>query len=193
MKTKVILIMLMPLLIIGEMAFSQAKLTARSSSVIVSGSSTMHDWSMKATKVSVNGDFTIVDGSLKKINSATVKIEAKSLKSHQDSDLMDERTYKTINAEKFPLITFEYLNTVSTNVTGNSGTIKVNGNLTIAGVTKPTDLILSVTTLANGDLQIKGTEKILLTSHKIKPPSFMAGAIKVADQISIAFDVILKK
>lgn len=185
--------MLMPLMIVGEMAFSQVKLTAKSSSVTVSGNSTMHEWSMKATKVSVNGDFAIVDGSLKKINSAAVKIEAKSLKSHQDSDLMDERTYKTIKADKFPLITFEYLNTVSNTVSGNSGTIKVNGNLTIAGVTKPVDLILSVTTLANGDLQIKGTEKILLTNHGIKPPSFMAGAIKVADQISIAFDVILKK
>ena len=193
MKTKVILMMLMPLMIVGEMAFSQVKLTAKSTNVTVSGNSTMHEWSMKATKVSVNGDFAIVDGSLKKINSAAVKIEAKSLKSHQDSDLMDERTYKTIKADKFPLITFEYLNTVSNTVSGNSGTIKVNGNLTIGGVTKPVDLILSVTTLANGDLQIIGTEKILLTNHGIKPPSFMAGAIKVADQISIAFDVILKK
>ena len=113
MKTKVILTMLVPFLIIGQIAFSQTKLISRHSSISVSGSSTVHGWSMKATKVSVNGDFTIVEGSKKKINSATIKIEAKSLKSNQNSDLMNERTYKTINADKFPLITFEYLNTAS--------------------------------------------------------------------------------
>jgi hypothetical protein len=32
-----------------------------------------------------------------------------------------------------------------------------------------------------------------MSNHGIKPPSFMLGAMKVADEITISYDVILKK
>ena len=183
----------MPAMLLGSLAYSQTKLTTKAAKVLIHGNSTMHKWSSEAEKVNVVGDFVITDGNFKKINSATVKIESKSIKSNHDSDLMDERTHKTINTAKFPYITYEYLNTISTDVKGEITTIKVNGNLTISGVTKPTDLTLKITNLPNGDIDIKGGKKILMSSHGIKPPSFVAGALKVNDEIEISFDVILKK
>ncbi len=193
MKIKLILMLLIPALLDGSLAYSQSKMNAKSVKITVSGNSTMHKWSSNVNKSTFAGDFSIVDGDFKKINSALVKMEVTSLKSHQDSELMDERTHKTLKAAKYPLITYEYLNTLSSDTKGDFSTIKVNGNLTIGGTSKPTELILKITNLSNGDVQIKGSRKILMSNHGIKPPSFMAGAIKVEDEIEVTFDVILKK
>ena len=193
MKIKLILMLFIPFLMIGNEAFSQSKMNAKSVKITVSGNSTMHKWSSNVTKSTFAGDFSIVDGDFKKINSALVKMEVTSLKSHQDSDLMDERTHKTLKSEKYPQITYEYLSTLSADSKGDLSTMKVNGNLTIGGVSKPTELILKITNLSNGDIQIKGSRKILMSNYGIKPPSFMAAAIKVEDEIEITFDVILKK
>lgn len=193
MKIKTILMLFIPALWVGNLAYSQSKMSAKSFKITVSGNSTMHKWSSNVTKSTFAGDFSIVDGDFKKINSALVKMEVTSMKSHQDSDLMDERTHKTLKSEKYPQITYDYLSTLSAESKGDFSTIKVNGNLTIGGVSKPTELILKITNLSNGDVQIKGSRKILMSNHGIKPPSFMAGAIKVDDEIEIIFDVILKK
>jgi polyisoprenoid-binding protein YceI len=63
----------------------------------------------------------------------------------------------------------------------------------MCGVTKPTDLTLRIKTLANGDLEIKGSKKILMSTYGVKPPSFMLGAMKVGDEVTLTYDVILKK
>jgi len=130
---------------------------------------------------------------VEKINAAAVKIDAKSLKSTKNSDLMDERTHSTIKAEKNPSITYVFTKIVSTQQSGGETIITVNGNLTIAGVTKPTDLVLKFKALPNGDVEVKGSRKVLMSNHGIKPPSFMLGAMKVGDEITISYDVILKK
>ena len=193
MKIKLILMLFISALMLGNVAFSQSKMNAKSVKITVSGNSTMHKWSSNVTKSTFTGDFSIVDGDFKKINGALVKMEVTSMKSHQDSDLMDERTHKTLKSEKYPQITYEYLSTLSADSKGDLSTIKVNGSLTIGGVSKPTELILKITNLSNGDVQIRGSRKILMSNYGIKPPSFMAGAIKVEDEIEISFDIILKK
>ncbi|MFN8431978.1 MAG: YceI family protein [Spirosomataceae bacterium] len=185
--------MLLSSIVLGNVAYAQTKLSARSAKISLSGNSTMHKWSSNVTKVAFSGDFGLAEGNLAKINAAVVKIETKSIKSHNDSDLMDERTHKTLKADQFPSISYEYTNTLSSDLNGKDGTVKINGKLTIAGVTKPADLTLKVTTLANGDIQVKGSEVILMSTFGIKPPSFVAGTLKVEDKVNIAFDVVLKK
>lgn len=189
MKSSLKMLALIPLLFVANIANAQTKLTAKSASVVIHGNSTMHEWSSNVTKVSVTGDFDFSNGIIEKVNHATVKMESKSIKSTKDSDLMDDRTHSTLKAAKFPTITYECTNTVSS----ENGTIKVNGNLTLAGVTKPIDLTMKVTTLANGDIELKGSRKILMSNFGIKPPSFMLGTLNVDDAVTIAFDVVLKK
>lgn len=153
----------------------------------------MHDWSSKATSVIVTGDFALNNTTLEKINAATVKVQTKSLKSTKDSDLMDGRTHSTLKADKFPEITYVFTKVLSVQQNGAETIMNISGNLTLGGVTKPTDLTLRIKTLANGDIEVKGTRKILMSNHGIKPPSFMLGAMKVGDEVTLVYDVILKK
>lgn len=172
--------------------FAQTKLTAKSTKITINGNSTMHKWSSTVAKSQFTGDFTLVGNSIKNISSAVIKMDVKAIKSNHDSNLMDNRTYETLKADKFPTITYEYKKTVSNEQKGNENLMKVTGNLTIAGVTKPVDLIIHVVALPSGEVQIKGTEKLLMSTFGITPPSFMAGTLKVDDAIDISFDVVLK-
>lgn len=185
--------LLLPVLLLSGVLNAQTKFATRSYQILVAGTSTMHDWTSKATAVTVTGDFAINNGTLEKINAASVKIDAASLKSTKNSDLMDERTHSTIKADKYPSISYVFTKVASIQQGGGETTVTVNGNLTIAGVTKPTDLVLKFKSLPNGDVEVKGSRKVLMSNHGIKPPSFMLGAMKVADEITISFDVILKK
>lgn len=192
MKRQSILLFLTTLLLAGTVS-AQNKFSTKSFQLTVNGTSNMHDWTSKATNVFVSGDFGLNNTTLEKINAATVKVQTKSLKSTKDSDLMDGRTHSTLKADKFPEITYVFTKVVSVQQNGTETIMNINGNLTLGGVTKPTDLTLRIKALANGDLEVKGTRKIRMSNHGIKPPSFMLGAMKVGDEVTLTYDVILKK
>ncbi len=192
MNRKFSLIMLVATL----MAFgvdAQVKYVTKSFDVLIAGTSNVHDWTSKATTVNVSGDFDIVNGGFNKLTSAVVTVPAKSIKSTKESGLMDERTYSTIKADKNPTIAYVCTKLVSTVKNGAETVVTVLGNLTIAGVTKPTELVLHFKSTPAGDLQVTGSRKILLSDHGIKAPSFMLGAMKVGNEITITYDVVLKK
>ena len=187
-----ILLFLTTLLLAGTVS-AQSKFSTKSFQLTINGTSNVHDWSSKATNVVVSGDFGLNNTSLEKINAASVKVKTKSLKSTKDSDLMDGRTHSTLKADKFPEITYVFTKVLSVQQSGAETIMNITGNLTLGGVTKPTDLTLRIKTLPGGDLEVKGTRKILMSNHGIKPPSFMLGAMKVGDEVTLTYDVILKK
>jgi polyisoprenoid-binding protein YceI len=160
--------------------------------VKVLGSSNVHDWTMIAQNPVCEADFTSAIGDIPKaLKSFTFSVDAKSLKSEHSS--MDDRTYKTIKADEFPKIIFKLTAATVTPGAKDKFTINATGNLTIAGVTK------LITLQVNGDLKsdntitCSGSQKIKLTDFKISPPSFMLGAMKVKDDLTIQYNLNFKK
>jgi polyisoprenoid-binding protein YceI len=166
---------------------AQTKYKTASAKVTVTGTSTIHDWEESTTTVNANADFAVTGNSLQNINAASVSIETKSLKSTKGS-LMDNRTYETLKADTYSTINFQFTKVISI----TNGVATVAGNLTIAGNTQPIELQLTITNAANGFI-LKGSKKIKMSSHGIKPPSFMLGALKVADEVNINIDLTLTK
>ncbi len=187
-----IFLFLTTLLLAGTVS-AQNKFSTKSFQLTINGTSNVHDWTSKATTVSVNGDFGLTNSSLEKINMAIVKVQTKSLKSIKNSDIMDDRTHSTLKADKFPEITYVFTKVISVQQSGAETIMNISGNLTLGGVTKPTDLTIRIKALSNGDLEVKGSRKILMSNYGIKPPSFMLGAMKVGDEVTLVYDVILKK
>jgi polyisoprenoid-binding protein YceI len=167
--------------------------SAKAYKLTINGTSTMHDWSSNATNVKIEGDFTLTNGAIEKVNNGTVNIATKSIKSVKNSGLMDSRTHETLKADKFPNITYSVTKIGSVQQNGNETTVTLNGSLTVGGTAKPTDLTVKMKVLPNGDIEIKGTRKILMSTYGIKPPSFMLGALKVGDEVSLDFSAILHK
>lgn len=152
----------------------------------ISGTSNMHDWKMKAKDASINAVWNLQAGKIADLSGLEFSMPVKGLKS--ESDLMDSRTYSTLKADKHQKINFKL---VSADVTQQGGQylIKATGNLTIAGVTK------SVVLMANGVMNneklitVTGSKKIKMSEWQIKPPSFMFGAMKVGDEVTIDFNL----
>ncbi|SHN14071.1 YceI family protein [Mucilaginibacter sp. OK098] len=156
----------------------------------VLGSSNVHDWTETATGLESQGDFKFEGDQLRSLRSFSFAVDVKSLKSDHES--MDNRTYKTIKADKFPTVTYKLSSAVVTLVQKNKYAIKATGDLTIAGNTQT--IVLNVSAVVNADNTISctGSQKIQLTDYKIDPPSFMLGAMKVKNDLTIQFNLVYK-
>lgn len=167
------------------------KYTSKSFSMVVSGTSTLHDWKSPASKSSAVGDFSVAGNDLQKINSMYVEVESKSIKSGKDG--MDDKTYECIKADEFPKITFNLSSVKSMDKAGTDYNVNAMGNLKIAGTSVAVDMQVKAKVLANGDVEISGAKKIKLAQFKLERPSAMLGTIKCGEEITLTFTVILKK
>ncbi len=190
---KVKLLFVLAVFTLFNTAFAQTTYTTKSADFKLAGNSTMHKWNSKATKAIFSGNFDVKNGELVKINSATLKVAVKDIKSDKDSDMMDSRTHKSLKADQHPTISYDFTNAKSITKKGTDYVAVVEGKLTIAGTAKATSMTVTISPLANGDFRIKGSETVLFTNHGLKPPSFVAGTLKVDNQVEVTFDLVVKK
>ena len=160
--------------------------------LVVSGTSTMHDWDMKTS--TGNCDAIInVDGSGKLIGISKMnfKTQCKSLVSGKGS--MDKNAYKALKADKIPEITAVLSSAeISTN-DGKIYTAKCKIKLTIAGFTQETSLNGQIKDNGNNTITVTGEKKISMKEFEMDPPSFMLGAVKTGNDVILKFDITLVK
>jgi polyisoprenoid-binding protein YceI len=157
----------------------------------VLGSSNIHDWVETASAIESKGDFKFNgNNELTGVTSLNLSVDAKSLKSGHNS--MDNRTYKTINADKFPRIIYKLNSAVIIIVQKNKYLIKSIGELTIAGVTQTINMDITAVIGADNCIICTGFEKLKLTDYNINPPSFILGVMKVTNDLTIQFNLVYK-
>lgn len=162
--------------------------------VKVSGKSNVHDWTMTAENPvceAVFAPFTTEENVPKNLHSLSFSVNAKNLKTESTS--MNSRTYKAIKADAYPQITFKLREATVTPLQKNKFSLNATGTLTIAGVSKVITLPVNGEVKSDNTIVCTGQEKIKLTDYGIQPPSFMLGAMKVGNDLSIAFTLHLKK
>jgi polyisoprenoid-binding protein YceI len=164
-------------------------LTESNNSVVVSGTSSLHDWEMilsgfkASTKVNQQDDGSVV------LESAVFTADANNLSS--DNSMMDKKAHEALNAKKAPEISFRQSETV-TIPSGGEKSIRIKGNLKIAGQTKSVTIPLRVTSQSDGTLLVKGTLPITMSDYKMEPPTAMFGTIKAGDEVKVNFNLNLK-
>jgi len=165
--------------------FAQSYSLSGAPLITVAGTSTMHDWTMTSKEATCQATFeTDANGNPTKISSLVINIPAESLKSGKGA--MDKNAYNALKTDKNKQITFQIS---STQINGKS--ISSNGNLTIAGSTKSTDVTATFELLSNKSIQLKGSKTLKMTEYKVEPPSFMFGSVKTGDEITISFQLTL--
>jgi polyisoprenoid-binding protein YceI len=169
--------------------FAQVKYHAQALNLTVSGTSTLHDWDIKTTKGQVDASISVADSKII-FSGLSFSVPAESLKSGHGA--MDKNTYKALNTQKNPNISFVLLSGNVTSLSANTYQLKGIGKLTIAGKTMQTDLI---TTLkynpANNSFLCTGTKKFKMSEYGVKPPTVMLGTIKTGDDISISYNLTI--
>jgi polyisoprenoid-binding protein YceI len=91
---------------------------------------------------------------------------------------------QVLNAQQYPEIAFE-----STGIqTADNGGYTVSGNLTLHGQTHP----VRVAVKQRSPGEYEGNAKLKQTTFGIQPISIGGGAVKVKDEIDIAFTIVLR-
>lgn len=177
--------------ILSTVAFTQRSAAqtykiAPGSEIKVAGTSNIHDWTMQTNTISGDAQVTLTGKDLTDVKTLNFSTAVKNLKGKED--LLNTRAHKAMKADKFPAIAFKL---ISASVSGDI--VKGTGALTIAGVTKEITVQGKASENADGTISISGSRKIKMSEYGIQPPSFMLGALKVADEINVIYNLKFKK
>lgn len=99
----------------------------------------------------------------------------------------DENMRKMLEADQFPLITFDILNASSV----KEGGMVIHGQLTVRNVTLPIDLHADAQK-TDGGFVLSGETPLSLKKLSLRPPSVMM-LIRVFDRVDVKFKVFLKE
>ncbi len=172
-------ILVSPIMVDGQ------SLVVKSYTITVQGTSSLHDWESKVEKADIKGSYTVDKNVLLSLNNVAVRIPVTSLKSPKGK-MMDSKTYEAFDSEKNPSITFTITGTrIAAKV------IEMTGTLSMAGVTRPVEVKAAWKVLENGDLQVSGSHKLNMTDFKMEPPTAMMGTVRVGEEVTVQFDVIV--
>lgn len=155
------------------------------SQIKVIGTSNIHDWDMTAVNFAFDANFTVKGADVQDVSALSFVLPVKNLKGKED--LLNSRAYKALKEEQFDKISFKLIEAV---IVPQQRIIKATGNLTISGVTKKVLIQTTYTVASDESITCKGSKAIKMSEFNIKAPSFMMGALKVADEVTI--DILLK-
>lgn len=162
------------------------------SRIQISGDSTLRKFSAIASEIDLTGKAKEKPDLSSNLPWTPVVVEmllfVKNLKSGNKK--LDDHMHENLKAGKFPKIQLRLSAfNFSYNADNKVTTVAATGALTVVGVSKPIELIATITTVGK-NLRIKGSKTILMSDFGIVPPTMMLGTLKTRDEIEISFDMI---
>lgn len=174
------------------MSSAQVHYTGSSVDLVVSGTSTLHDWTMKSVKADCSALFLLnPSGNITGVQTMTFSTPAIGLKSEHTG--MDNNAYKALKTDKNPTITYTLTSATVAPGANGAATVKCSGNLSIAGTTKEEEIVATCKPNPDNTITVTGTRKISMQEFSIAPPTFMLGAVKTGNDVVITFTMLLKR
>jgi polyisoprenoid-binding protein YceI len=143
----------------------------------------------------ITGDAVLDPGSLA---NSSLTIVAKSASMEETSDVFTAAQKQIINKElrdivllpdQYPEITFRSIKVAGTQTGAGQYDLKISGNLTLLGVTRPVTIPTKVSVSGN-QMRAQGEFSISRDDFKVKATSAFHGMVRVADKIHFEFDIV---
>ena len=200
MRKILLLLTVFPLLIQFNSQAQISYILNPASTMTITGTSTIHDWTSKVNTLNCDMKFSTAAGeksvsSGKLIESLKLEIPVKSIESPHGV-VMDNKTYEALKAEEFPIITFVMKSNEITEITDQAAgkfRISISGDLTIAGFTKPVILPLDGQKNNDGSFSFSGNLTFNMSEYNITPPTAMFGQIVTGDKLTLAYNFMCDK
>lgn len=132
------------------------------------------------------------------ITPASLRLVVKAASLHETGADFTEPQKQIINKElkdivlhpdQYPDITFQSTNVTAKSLGAGRYDVRINGNLTLHGVTRPI-MIPAVVTLNGSTLRAVGEFSIDRDDYKVKATSAFHGMVRVDDDIKFEFDMV---
>ena len=160
----------------------------------VEGGSTLKAWTCKSADVSASVEASGTNAVAQLLTGEkvvkAVEVTLSSEKLDCGSGTMNGHMKKALKVGDFPTIVFHLATyDLKHGADGISGTLI--GTLSLGGVKKSISIPATGTT-ENGALHVVGSYELKMTDYDLTPPSLMFGRIKVRDDVTVKFDLMLK-
>ena len=162
----------------------------------VEGTSTVRNWNCKAPGVTatITGDADrdatrdVIKGE-KGIAGVTL-IVAVPMMNCNDNDTMNEHMRKALKASEHQAITFKLARyDIAKGTAGVQATL--SGTLLLGGVEKPIEFPVDVADGGAGKLHVTGSAIVKMKEFDLKPPSLMLGTMRVGNEVTVKFDLLV--
>lgn len=160
------------------------------SEMTVHGSSNVRDWTMDVLHLDGQIEMQSTDDGAPTVDRLFVEVPVDSVLSDRGSQ--NEKAHKALQKNAQPVIYFRSETVdVSPASDASSFDVMAEGELIIAGERRNVELRAEGTRLENGAFRFQGEHELLMSDFDIERPTAMLGALRVADEIRITFDVTL--
>tara|TARA_B100000378_G_scaffold270836_1_gene260623 strand:+ start:2132 stop:2698 length:567 start_codon:yes stop_codon:yes gene_type:complete len=157
-----------------------------SSSMRISGTSTLHDWEVEAESFKGSMEVDLFTDSIA-IRELKLTVPVTSLKSGKTP--MDNNMYKALKAEDHTNINYVFTRLINVKtLPGNKLELLTEGKLTVAGKTQILKIPLTATVKEHG-IEFRGSKKLTMSQFNVEAPSFMFGSVTTGDAININFTI----
>jgi hypothetical protein len=171
-------------------SFAQVNYTVSGAKLVIEGTSNIHDWEMESNQTACNAVFQMNGNVITGLTSLNLILMAESLKSGKGP--MDKNTYKALDTEKNPRISFVATQANVKPNGNNAYTVSAKGKLSISSGAKEVWLAAICTVNADKSITVTGSYKLKMIEYNVTPPSIMFGSIVVGDFITVKYNFVLK-
>jgi polyisoprenoid-binding protein YceI len=160
------------------------------SQLSVEGTSSVRGWTCQAEKIDgavLADDAVLSIQRAPSVTRASLAVDVAALECGNGT--MNSHMRKALKDQAAPRITFSF----SRLEAGSAGSVRVTGDLSMAGQTRPVTLQGQLTEEPGGGLRFKGSHEFNMTVFGMEPPRLMAGTLKVHDPVKVSFDVLFRQ
>jgi polyisoprenoid-binding protein YceI len=132
------------------------------------------------------------------LSNSSLTIVAKAASMEETSDVFTDQQKQIINKElreivllpaQYPDITFRSTAVEGKSIGAGQYDLKITGNLTLLGITRPISIPTKVT-VSNNQMRAQGEFSISRGDFKVKATSAFHGMVRVAGTIKFEFDIV---
>lgn len=133
---------------------------------------------------------SITPASLEIIAKAGSMVETNSAFTEPQKQIINKELREIVlQPDQYPDIIFRSTSVSGKKIAANQYDLKIVGNLTLHGVTRPTTVSARVSTMGN-DLRAQGEFSINRDDFKVKATSAAHGLVRVRNKIEFTFDIV---
>lgn len=185
-------------LLFTSLAWAQSPnytLDEANSSIIIAGTSTIHDWEADveemSTDISLAPEMITQDSMANPVKSFSLTVPVKSIESGKGG--MNRKIYGALKEKDHPNIMFNLSSATladTADQTPESFTLNVTGNLNIAGELREVTFPVKGTKVGENSYRFEGTYGLNMKDYNVDPPSAVFGTIKSGEEVDINFNVL---